>query len=215
MVGLSFFEVEQLPVPHLYINFRILFRKFVKMYFYISLNSLILLLLWIICTMPDLFHIYVCNHVPWHPWKYSLNDFIIFLFPQNSDNTDSFHGVQDTISNFHKMLILSNWPPPYELQLSSWKYHQRRTLARAFARNMTRKKEGKMRKCKIARKFHKTTYLIFVAALILMFLRRTFIFQHNNFILLKQEMQQKNSSKLFATTWRCYLMLLWPVLRYL
>ena len=101
------------------------------------------------------------------------------------------------------------------MNCNSWKYHQRRTLARAFARNMTRKKEGKMRKCKIARKFHKTTYLIFVAALILMFLRRTFIFQHNNFILLKQEMQQKNSSKLFATTSRCYLMLLWPVLRYL
>ena len=101
------------------------------------------------------------------------------------------------------------------MNCNSWKYHQRRTLARAFARNMTRKKEGKMRMWKIARKFHKTTYLIFVAALILMFLRRTFIFQHNNFILLKQEMQQKNSSKLFATTWRCYLMLLWPVLRYL
>ena len=138
MVGLSFFEVEQLPVPHLYINFRILFRKFVKMYFYISL---ILLLLWIICTMPDLFHIYVCNHVPWHPWKYSLNDFIIFLFPQNSDNTDSFHGVQDTISNFHKMQILSNWPPPYELQ--QLKISPEKDLGKGFCKKHDQKKRGK------------------------------------------------------------------------
>ena len=138
MGGLSFFEVEQLPVPHLYINFRILFRKFVKMYFYISLISLILLLLWIICTMPDLFHIYVCNHVPWHPWKYSLNDFIISFI---LDNTDSFHGVQDTISNFHKMQILSNWPPPYELQ--QLKISPEKDLGKGFCKKHDQKKRGK------------------------------------------------------------------------
>ena len=91
--------------------------------------------------MPDLFHIYVCNHVPWHPWKYSLNDFIIFLFPQNSDNTDSFHGVQDTISNFHKMQILSNWPPPYELQ--QLKISPEKDLGKGFCKKHDQKKRGK------------------------------------------------------------------------
>ena len=164
MVGLSFFEVEQLTVPHFYINFRILFRTFVKMCIYISLISLILLLLWIICTMPDLFHIYVCNHVPWHPWKYSLFFYspkIVIIQIRSMECRTPF-----LISIKCKFLVTGL----LHMNCNSWKYHQRRTLARAFARNMTRKKEGKMRKWKIAWNFHKTTYLIFVAVLILMFL---------------------------------------------
>ena len=66
---------------------------------------------------------------------------LFLLFPQNRDNTDSFHGVQDTISNFHKMLILSNWPPPYELQ--QLKISPEKDLGKGFCKKHDQKKRGK------------------------------------------------------------------------
>ena len=56
---------------------------------------------------------------------------------------DSLLGVQDqpTISNFHKMQILSNWPPPYELQ--QLKISPEKDLGKGFCKKHDQKKRGK------------------------------------------------------------------------